>query len=160
MSQPSPARIERAMSMAMQLRAVLEETGDVDNQLLVDTLEGESDVTEIIDRLVETSVADQRLADGAKERARRLENRAEKARDMVQRMLEELGLERLDRPLYTASFGAGPQTVIIEDPLLVPDAYNRTVADKTMIKKVLERGEVVPGATLTNSKPVLRILTR
>lgn len=159
--EPTPRAIERAMSLAMQLREMLKtESGELDEQLFADTIEGETDVMELLDRIIEWSIADRLLADTAKTRAKRLETRAEKARDLAQRMLEELGLDRLERATYTASIAAGPPSVVIEDPDEVPPAYLRTVPDKERIKRVLKAGEPVPGALLSNERPVLRILTR
>ena len=71
----SSYRIEQAMSAAMQIRAMLGDTED--EKLLADTIDGETDVLEILDRLVEQALADEALVEGARERIKRLEARPE-----------------------------------------------------------------------------------
>lgn len=159
---PSPAQIERAMSAAMQLLATIKSEGnsDLDDQLLADTIEGETDAMDLLDRIIETSVADKLMSEIARGRAKRFEERADRCRKLALAMMEELGLQKLERPVYTASLVLGPQSVEIEDASLIPPAFQRTTPDKDQIKRALLRGERIAGAVLSNAATVLRVLTK
>lgn len=157
MKAPGPRRLEAAMSAAMQIKATLP---DDDDQLLRDTLEGQTDVFELMDRLAEQAIADKLLVDKATERARRLERRADKRRDIIARMLEclELG-EALERPMYTATL-AHVRTVIVNDETELPAEFFKHAPDKIRIGKALRDGKEVKGATLSNPRPSLSLLIR
>ena len=67
---PHGAAIERAMSAAMEVISTLPD--DEDHALLLGSLEGETDIMEVLDRVIESSIADKKLAEMARERARRI----------------------------------------------------------------------------------------
>lgn len=158
---PSPKRIEQAMSAAMKLRDMLKSSDDVDHQLLADMIEGETDAMELLDRILETSIADKMLAEAAYARSKRLEERADRCRTLALSMLEEMGLTKVERAVYTASVADGPQSVVITSTAKIPADYWRQSPDKEAIKKALkDKPDAVPGAELSNPKPVLRVVTR
>ena len=71
---PHGAAIERAMSAAMEAISALPDDGD--NVLLLNTIEGESDVLEVLDRVVgEAAIADKKLAELARKNARNVSKR-------------------------------------------------------------------------------------
>jgi hypothetical protein len=152
----SPRRIEQAMAEAMKLRELV---GDEDAQLLADTIEGETDVFSLIDRLAERALADKLLVERGKERLKRIEAREDRARAIVQKMMEALGVAKLDRSLATLSVSAGPKSAHVTDSQAVPDVYWRRAIDKTELLRALKAGPV-NGAELSNGAPVLRILSR
>ena len=153
----SPARLSAAMSEAMKLRA---EIGDDDDRLLLDSIEGQTSVFDIIDRLAEQSIADKLLAERASERVKRIEARADRARSTIQRMMEALGVPKLERGLATMTVADGPRAVIITDQQALPDFYFRRSPDKVQLGKDLKAGKQIAGAELANGQPVLRILSR
>src|SRR5438045_2374280 len=113
----SPRRIEAAVSEAMQLLAEL--PGD-DERLRHDSLEGETRFFAVLDDLAELALADARLVELAQERIKRLEERAERHRDILRRMLEAVELSKAERPLYTASIGYRTKA-IVTDRAALPD---------------------------------------
>src|SRR3954462_7701158 len=94
---PSAFRVEKAMSAAMRVKAMLGDTDD--ERLLADALEGSTDVMELLDRLIERSNADATLVRTGKERLARIDHRNERTRALIQRMMEALEMRRLERPL-------------------------------------------------------------
>lgn len=150
----SPQRLMAAMSAAQQVKQLL--IGYSDEDLLA-SLESETDALELLDRVAEQAIADKELAAKASERAKRLGERAERARDIVKRMLEALELKKIERPLFTASIGFHTKA-IVTDPDALPDALIRHAPDMVAIGKALREGEV-PGATLSNPEPRLTIRT-
>src|SRR5580765_515564 len=61
MSTISPRRLEAAMSAAQQIKELL--PYDDDNKLLIDTVDGETEVFTLLDRLAEAAIADKELAE-------------------------------------------------------------------------------------------------
>jgi len=145
------------MAEAMKLRA---EIGDGDDRLLLDTIEGETDVFSIMDRLSEMAIADKLMAERARERIARLDARADRARATLQRMLEALGISRLERSMATLSVSEGPRAVVIINEAEIPAQWFRHTVDKTSLAKHLKAGNTVPGAELANGTPVLRLHSR
>ena len=81
------------MSAAMEVISTLPD--DEDHALLLGSLEGETDIMEVLDRVIESSIADKKLAEMARERAKRVEERSQKSREIALRIIEALGVARL-----------------------------------------------------------------
>jgi len=146
------------MSAAQQALATLGD--DVDQRLRADTIEGESDAIELLDRFAELVITDEVLAELARARAQRLEKRAQAHRQVVERMLIALELnEPIERSAYTAGLSYRT-TAIITDPAALPDEVVRKAPDMRLISKLLRDGHPVDGATLSNPQPHLTIRTR
>lgn len=156
MSTPSPAAVMRAMALAARLR---DEIGDGDDRLLADTIEGQTDCLEIIDRLAEVAIADKLLAERAEERIKRLKARSDRARATIQQMLEALGITKLERAMVTASVSDGPKSAHITDAQAIPAAFWRRSIDRTELLRALKKGPV-DGAEISNGPPILRLLSR
>ena len=153
---PHGAAIERAMSAAMEAISALPDDGD--NVLLLNTIEGESDVLEVLDRVVEAAIADKKLAELARERAKRIEARADRARGVALQIIEALGVSPLERGVYTASISHHREIGTLDETLL-PDEFIRRAPDKVAIAKALRAGQEVAGASLGNNAPRLIIRT-
>lgn len=151
----SPKALEAAMSAVDQIRAMLGE--DADPDLRLGMIEGETDALALLDRIIEHVLADETLADGARARAKRLEARADRLRAVVSSVLiDKLGVEKLERPLYTASIGHRAKPVVT-DATALPEAFVRHAPDMIAIGKALRQGDSVAGAELSNPAPVLTI---
>ena len=153
---PHGAAIERAMSAAMEVISTLPD--DEDHALLLGSLEGETDIMEVLDRVIESSIADKKLAELARERARRIEARADRTREIATRIVEALAISPLERPVYTASL-TFPRKPLVTDEEALPSAYIRHVPNMIAIGKALRAGETIPGAELKNPAPLLTIRT-
>jgi hypothetical protein len=153
---PHGAAIERAMSAAMEVISTLPD--DEDHALLLGSLEGETDIMEVLDRVIESSIADKKLAEMARERARRIEARADRTREIATRIVEALAISPLERPVYTASL-TFPRKPLVTNAEELPDTYIRHAPDLVAIGKALRAGETIPGAELRNPEPTLTIRT-
>jgi hypothetical protein len=153
---PHGASIERAMSAAMEAISALPD--DDDHELLLGVIEGQSEIFELLDKIVEWSIADKKLAELARERARRIEARSDRAREIATRIVEALGVSPLERPVYTASL-TFPRKPLVTDEEALPAAYIRHAPDMIAIGKALRAGETIPGAELKNPAPLLTIRT-
>lgn len=151
----SPRRLELAMSTAQQLLAELPE----DDQLRLDTIEGETEAFELMDRITESVLADETLAELARARAKRLEERADHRRAIILQMLEALDMTKVQRPLYTASLSHRSKPVVTNADAL-PDDFIRHAVDLVALGKALRAGQTVEGAELSNPMPSLTLRTR
>jgi hypothetical protein len=96
------------------------------------------------------------------ERKRRFEDRAATLRSIAKTALEALKLPKLHAPDFTASLSAGRPSLVINDESEVPAQLCRLKReiDRTAVRKALEQGEVIPGASLGPAHPVLTVRTR
>lgn len=127
-------------------------------RLLLDTVEGQTNLLEMMDEIVHNIMANEDLEQQARDKVKEFEERANKRRVIVMQIMERIGLKTAKRPLYTASIADGPKSVHITDEALIPMHLHRVAPDKAAIAKVLKEGIEVDGAQLNNGPPVLRIL--
>lgn len=137
-----------------------------DEQTLADTLEGESELPDIISLLIREARKDKAMADAlatmiqeSQERKQRFLYRAEKRRMTAMGLMNAVGLRKLEQPDFTASIRSVGSKIEITDDASIPDAFCRVVKtpDKTAIKAALERGEKVSGAVLGNGGETLSV---
>lgn len=134
---------------------------------LADTIEGESgDLEAVILRTLRSALEREATADALKEMGRTMQARmarlaegAQMMRNAVLHAMTEAGIKKIPAPDMSVSIGAGKQKVQVTDEDLIPLDLCRTKIepDKTKIGKALEAGQEVPGASLSNSVPVLTI---
>lgn len=153
---PSSHAIQNAMVAAQ--RAISELPDDGDNVLLLNTIEGESDVLEVLDRVIEHAIADAKLVELARERAKRIEERAKRTRNVALQIIEALGVSPLERPVYTASVSYHRELGSLDESTL-PAEFWRHAPDKVAITKALRAGKEIPGASLGNDQPRLTLRT-
>jgi len=149
------AQIRRTADM---LRDMLGE--DFDHETFMDTLEGETDVMEVMAHLIRDREQAKAYAAACKEQAntyearrKRLEDRANAVTRPMGDILDAVGERKIAHPLGTVSRTKGRETVQITDENAVPSQLCKVVTspDKTAIKAQLEAGEAVPGAALAKS---------
>lgn len=153
---PHPIALAGEMSKIDKLKQMLGE--DVDAQLMMDVIEGETNALEMLDVIVHTILADEAMRDDAEQHAKRWKERADKRRAIVLQIMERIGTRSARRSLYTLSVTDGPKAVHITDEAQIPLGYQRISPDKAAIARALKEGEQVPGAQLNNGPPVLRII--
>jgi hypothetical protein len=102
----------------------------IDEQTLADTVEGLTDLHEILAAIVRAALADEALAVGLKGRMaemegrfQRLEERAVKRRQIVKDTMVKLDLKKLTAPDFTASIRPGMPALMVIDEAAVPSIY-------------------------------------
>ena len=97
-----------------------------------------------------------------KDRRARFEGKAETLRAIVKQAMEQIGLPKLEAPDFTASLTASRPGVVIEDEESIPSQLCRIKRepDKTAIRKALEEGEAIPGASLAPASQTLTVRVR
>ncbi len=97
---------------------------DLDDETLADTLEGITDLHEMIAAVIRSALVDEALQTGLRtrleemrQRLARLEDRGAKKRQLALEAMCEAGLKKLEEPDFTASARAGlPPLVIVAEP--------------------------------------------
>jgi hypothetical protein len=143
---------------------------NIDEETLADTLEGITDLHEMIAAVIRSALVDEALhaglrlrVDDMKERLSRLELRATKKRQLALEAMTEVGLSKLEQPDFTASARAGSPALIVIAEDRIPEAYwlpQPPKLDRQVILGELKRGMDIPGVQMSNPKPVLTVRTK
>jgi hypothetical protein len=159
---------------ATTYRAVREQVRALDPQLdeetLADTVEGLTDLHEILAAIVRAALADEALAAGLKgriaemqERLERLHERAAKRRQIVKDTMVELDLKKLTAPDFSVSIRPGTPALMVIDEAAVPSIYwepREPRLDRQGLLAELKQGAEITGVTLSNPEPVLSVRTK
>lgn len=130
-----------------------------DDQTLLDTLEGATDLKDGLIAVMAQADYDEALAKGLsnrmaemKARKDRLMTRAEGRRALVLWAMQEAGISKIEAPEQTFSQAKTPGSVVITDEAALPPCYVRTKTepDKRAIGEALKKGDEVPGAIMSN----------
>ena len=142
----------------------------IDEQTLADTVEGLTDVHEILAAIVRAALADEAMATGLKcrlsdmqGRLDRLQDRAAKRRQIAKDVMVELDLKKLTAPDFTASIRPGMPALVVLNEDAVPKTYwepGEPRLRRQILASDLKGGAEVAGATLSNPEPVLSVRTR
>ena len=163
--------LKSEMQIYSRLRQeVLDRYGALDEETLHDTLEGITDLHEMIAAVIRSALVDEALQaglrgrlDDMRERLSRLEVRASKKRELALQAMSEAGLAKLEQPDFTASTRAGSPALLVLSEQAIPEAYwlpQPPKLDRQGLLGELKRGAAIHGADLSNPKPVLMVRTR
>jgi len=152
--------------LAAQLRADF----DVDDETLKDTLEGLSDLPELIAELVRSGLDDEALADALKgrmadmnARLNRLQTRAERKRELARWAMEGAGLRKLEAEDFSVGLRQGPPRLAITDETQIPRTYllpQPPKLDRQGLAAALKRGEAIEGACLETGPNHISVRTK
>ena len=141
-----------------------------DEDTLLDTLEGITELNEMIAAVIRSALVDEALQiglrsrlDDMKQRLGRVELRSEKKRQLALEAMSEVGLRKLEQPDFTASVRAGSPALIVVSEGDIPQTYWVTQpprVDRQALLADIKRGDEIPGVQLSNPKPTLTVRTR
>jgi hypothetical protein len=142
----------------------------LDDQTLADTVEGLTDLHEILTAIIRAALTDQALATGLKGRIgdmqgrlERLEDRAAKRRQIAKDVMVELDLKKLAAPDFTASIRPGMPALMVIDEAAVPSIYwepREPRLNRQGLVADLKQGAEITGVVLSNPEPVLSVRTK
>jgi hypothetical protein len=142
----------------------------IDEQTLADTVEGLTDLHEIVMAIIRSALADEALVTGLKcrisdmqGRLDRLQDRASKRRQIARDVMVELNLKKLNASDFTASIREGIPSLLVIDEDAVPSIYwqpSEPRLNRQELAHELKQGAEVPGVTLSNPEPVLSVRVR
>ena len=146
------------------------EDPQIDEQTLADTVEGLTDVHDIVAAIVRAALADEALATGLKgriaemqDRLARLQDCAAKRRQIAKDVMVELDIKKINAPDFTASVRPGMPALLVLDETAVPSIYWQPVAprlNRQGLLNELKDGADIKGVTLSDPEPVLSVRTR
>lgn len=126
-----------------------------DDVLLLDTIQGCTDLFEIAAKAVELKAEADAMADAIKARISDLESRkgrfsrqSDAMRKLIKGLMEAAGQTKLTLPEATISIAKGREKIVVDDVNALPQGYFKTerTADKDALKAALDAGETIPGA--------------
>jgi len=152
-------------------KQLVERFPDADEETLRDTLEGMTDLTDMLAELIRSSLDDKALVEALKqretdmkERRERFEDRAQKKRDLVEGIMERVGIKKINKEDFTAGMRAGKRKVMVIDERAIPERYwepQPLKLNKAELNRVLQAGNAdIAGTMLSNPKPVLSVRTK
>lgn len=167
MSHPIHFEVLQHQAIRAQL---LEAFPDLDEQTLLDTLEGASDLNEMLAGITRAYLEDKTLAaalkqrlDDMRNRLSRLEATADKKRDLITNVMEKAEIKKLMEPEFTLSLRVVPPGLQVTDEEVIPEDYWKPQApklDKAGLLATLKSGASVPGTCLGNGGHSISVRTK
>ncbi|MFZ0262308.1 MAG: siphovirus Gp157 family protein, partial [Pseudolabrys sp.] len=146
------------------------EDPQIDEQTLADTIEGLTDLHEIVTAIIRSALADEALATGLKcriadmqGRLDRLQDRASKRRQIAKDVMVELDLKKLSAPDFAVSIRPGTPALMVIDEAAVTSIYwepREPRLNRQGLANDLKQGAEIAGVALSNPEPVLSVRTR
>src|SRR5215831_481155 len=170
-------QLEQAMTLefaTITYRAIRDriraEDPQIDEQTLADTVEGLTDLHEIIAAIVRAALADEALTMGLKgriaemqDRLQRLQDCAAKRRQIAKDVMLELDLKKITAPDFTVLIRPGMPALLVLDEAAVPSIYwepREPRLNRQELLSDLKGGAEVNGVALSNPEPVLSVRTK
>jgi hypothetical protein len=142
----------------------------IDEQTLSDTVEGLTDLQEILRAIVRAALVDEALATGLKvriaemqDRVERLQDRASKRRQIAKEVMIELDLKKITAPDFSVSIRPGMPSLMVVDEAAVPSIFWQPSAPRLKRQELLTElkdGAKIEGVALSNPEPVLSVRVR
>ena len=143
---------------------------ELDDETLLDTLEGMTDLREMIAAVVRTQLDDRALKDALRyrmgdmqERLARLERRIETKKALVTSVMDQSGIKKLEDPEFTVSLRRTARPLLIGDESVIPDEFwqpQPAKLDRLGLINALKAGEAVSGASLGNGGVAISVRTK
>jgi Siphovirus Gp157 len=142
----------------------------IDEQTLADTVEGITDLHEIVAAIIRAALADEALATGLKgriaemqDRLERLQDCAVKRRQIAKDVMLELDLKKITAPDFTVSIRPGTPHLLVLDEAAVPSIHwepREPRLNRQGLLNELKDGAEIEGVALSNPEPVLSVRTK
>jgi hypothetical protein len=143
---------------------------DIDEATLADTLEGLTDIHEVLAAIVRSALLDEALAEGLKGhiqllqgRLQRLTERGAERRRIARDAMVEVDIKKIAAPDFTVSVRSGSPSLLVIDEGAIPEPYwepREPRLNRAELLADLKRGVDVPGSHLSNPEPVLSVRVR
>jgi Siphovirus Gp157 len=150
--------------LAEQLKS---DYGALDDQTLADTLEGLSDLPQMIEEIVRSSLDDETLMTGLKARLEvmgarlaRLRARYLKKRALTAWAMGSTGLSKFEVPDFSVSLSPGVQRLVVSDEKTLPENFfvpQEPRLDRQALAQALKDGQSHAGAALIFGDPFITV---
>ena len=139
----------------------------IDEQTLADTVEGLTNLHEIVEAIIRSALNDEAIVRGLKcrltemqSRIERFQDRASKRRAIAKDVMVDLDIKKITAPDFTASIRAGLPSLLVLNEEDVPSVYwqpSEPRLDRQSLAHDLKQGAEIAGATLSEPDPVLSV---
>lgn len=143
---------------------------DLDEQALADTLEGLTDLHEILAAIVREALTDEALAVGLRHRMGAMEQRldhllfrAAKRREIAREVMTETDLKKVTAPDLTLVLRPGSPALTVTDERAIPAEFwvaREPRLNRQELLAQLKAGAEIQGVQLSNPQPVLTVRTK
>jgi hypothetical protein len=143
---------------------------DIHEDTLADTIEGIATLPDLLAAVIRAHLEDADRAGALRarietmeERARRLEHRAERKRQLVCAAMEQTSMSKLVQPDFTVSLRPTPPALVVAEESAIPAEYWRPQPpklDRSRLLAALRAGAVVSGAALGNGSVTISVRTK
>jgi hypothetical protein len=161
-------KLGNELNRAVEIKRALQEHDDP--KLILDMIEGETDLAEACLVVLEETMEDETLLAGVvatikllQERKSRLERSIETRRGIILMAMEKAGLQTIKGALATLAVRETPPKTVISDEALIPARFwkpSDPKLDRAALAEALKAKEEVPGASLSNGGVSLNIRVR
>ena len=163
--------LSRELTHHQYLRERLEaDFPDVDEECLHDTLEGLTNLTDMLAEVLRSALEEQAFASALRGRVgdmqarlSRIEERARKKRELVCSVMERADVRKLMEPDFTVSLRPSRAPLMIIDEAAIPGDYWRpqpAKLDRMGLISALSNGRDIPGAVLGNPPITISVRTK
>ncbi len=164
-------QLVRELTHHQNLRERLEaDFPDADEECLRDTLEGLTNLTDMLAEVLRSALEDQAFVTALRgrvgdmqARCGRIEARARKKRDLVCSVMERADVRKLTEPDLTVSLRPSRAPLVVTDEEAIPEGYWKAQApklDRQGLLAALSAGRDVPGAILGNAPMTISVRTK
>ncbi len=143
---------------------------DAEEETLVDTLEGMTELREMLAALARSRLDDLSLAralrarlDDMQVRLGRMEQRAEKKKTVLASVMDRAGMNKLTEPDFTVSLRTTAPPLVVTNEHDIPEAFWKpqpAKLDRQSLVTALKGGREVAGATLGNGGVTIAVRTK
>ncbi len=143
---------------------------DADEECLRDTLEGLTNLTDLLAEVLRSALEDQAFGSALRSRVgdmqarlSRIEERGRKKRDLVCSVMERADVRKLTEPDLTVSLRPSRAPLVLTDESVIPRDYWKAQApklDRQGLIAALSAGRDVPGAILGNAPMTISVRTK
>jgi hypothetical protein len=162
-----PSEVHNYLILANQLKA---QFAHLDEDTLADTLEGITQLPDLIAQIVRSGLDDEALFNALKQRMEemqvrrtRLKERRDKKRDLAAWAMSHAEIPRIQADDFSLSLRPGSQRLEIQDESLVPSQFfvqQPPLIDRAGLSSALKQGEAVDGAVLVQGEPTIQVRVR
>ena len=153
------------------LREQLEnEFPETDEETLADTLEGLTNLNEMLSAVVRSHLDDMAIIDALKsrvadmqDRLTRISKRADKKRELVISVMEQADLKKLAEADFTVSLRSSSAPLVVTEEETIPEPFWKPQSpklDRQGLIATLKSGAQVSGAVLGNPRMTIAIRTK
>ncbi len=143
---------------------------DIDEETLADTLEGLTNLNEMLGAVVRSHLDDMAIVEALKsrvadmqDRLSRISKRGEKKRELVTSVMEQADLKKLAEADFTVSLRSTSAPLVVTEEGSIPEPFWKPQApklDRQGLITALKSGEQVSGVVLGNPRMTIAIRTK